>query len=87
MGLWSWEKQGQLGLAVKLDFQQDVVPLIQFLTDLGVPSDHLGLDFFFIVAQVLYIAWVCPFVIYTSLERTNKQLRLKSSKPRSDIRV
>jgi len=42
VGLWSWEKQGQLGLAVKLDFQEDVVPLIQFLSDLGVPSDHLG---------------------------------------------
>lgn len=42
VGLYSWENKGYLKLAVKLDFDLDVAPVIRFLTDLGVPADKLG---------------------------------------------
>lgn len=43
VNLYDWEAKGNLGLAVKLDIERDVAPLITFLSDLKVPHDQIGL--------------------------------------------
>jgi len=42
VSLHEWEKRGHLGLAVKLDFDRDVAPVVRFLADLGIPHDLIG---------------------------------------------
>ena len=37
-----WDTNNQLGLAVKLDFDRDVAPVIRFLADVGVDPDMIG---------------------------------------------
>eukprot|EP00088_Acartia_fossae_P032459 TRINITY_DN3322_c0_g1_i2.p1 TRINITY_DN3322_c0_g1~~TRINITY_DN3322_c0_g1_i2.p1 ORF type:complete len:417 (+),score=68.54 TRINITY_DN3322_c0_g1_i2:308-1558(+) len=38
----AWESKQELGLAVKLDFDRDVVPTLKFLSDIGIPDDLQG---------------------------------------------
>jgi len=42
VSLHSWEKYGHLGLAVKLDFERDVAPVVRFLADVGVEPGMIG---------------------------------------------
>jgi mTERF domain-containing protein len=37
VAIYHWDKRGKLPLAVKLDFERDVSPIIRLLTDVGVP--------------------------------------------------
>jgi len=37
-----WDTNNQLGLAVKLDFDRDVAPVVRFLADVGVDPDMIG---------------------------------------------
>merc|ERR1719445_701013 len=37
-----WDKGGCLDLAAKLDFNRDIAPIIDFLTDIGVTIDNIG---------------------------------------------
>jgi len=37
-----WDTNNQLGLAVKLDFDRDVAPVVRFLADVGVDPDLIG---------------------------------------------
>ena len=37
-----WDAMGKLPLAAKLDFERDVVPLVQFFMDIGVSLDSIG---------------------------------------------
>jgi len=37
-----WDNSDKLGLAVKLDFDRDVAPVVRFLADFGVPHDKIG---------------------------------------------
>jgi len=37
-----WDKKGCLDLAAKLDFNRDIAPIIDFLTDIGVTIDNIG---------------------------------------------
>jgi len=37
-----WDSMGKLPLAAKLDFERDVVPLVQFFNDIGVSLDSIG---------------------------------------------
>jgi len=57
VNLYEWEAKGNLGLAVKLDFTRDVVPLITLLSDLGVPHDEIG-----------SVLTRCPALLETSIE-------------------
>lgn len=42
VSLHTWDTNGHLGLAVKLDFVRDVAPVVRFLADLGVEHDYIG---------------------------------------------
>ena len=37
-----WDSMGKLPLAAKIDFERDVVPLVQFYMDIGVSLDSMG---------------------------------------------
>lgn len=37
-----WDNNNQLGLAVKLDFDRDVAPVVRFLADVGIAPDMIG---------------------------------------------
>ena len=37
-----WDTNNQLGLAVKLDFDRDVAPIVRFLADVGIDPDDIG---------------------------------------------
>jgi len=37
-----WDTNNQLGLAVKLDFDRDIAPVVRFLADVGVDHDMIG---------------------------------------------
>ena len=37
-----WDTRGKIDLAAKLEFSRDVVPMIRFLTDIGVSIDNVG---------------------------------------------
>jgi len=37
-----WDSNNQLGLAVKLDFDRDVAPVVRFLADIGIAPDMIG---------------------------------------------
>jgi len=40
--LYVWDKKGCLDLAAKLDFNRDIAPIIDFLTEIGVTIDNIG---------------------------------------------
>ena len=37
-----WDSNNQLSLAVKLDFDRDVAPVVRFLADVGIHPDMIG---------------------------------------------
>ena len=42
VALHRWDAMGKLDLATKIDFERDVVPLVQFFMDIGVSLDSIG---------------------------------------------